>query len=39
MKLQKGQACTIELGIKKANVNLENPILVSACDNGVYFDY
>jgi len=37
-QVTEGQACTIELGIKKANVDLESPILVSACDNGVYFD-
>jgi len=34
----KGQACTCELGINKFDLNLENPILISACDNGVYYD-
>ena len=33
-----GQACTCEIGIKETNVNLENPILISACDNGVFYD-
>ena len=37
-QVTQGQACTIEIGIKKANVDLESPILVSACDNGVYFN-
>jgi NDP-sugar pyrophosphorylase family protein len=33
-----GQACTCELGIKNENINLEDPILISACDNTMYFD-
>ena len=33
-----GQACTCELGINQSNLNLENPIFISACDNGVYYD-
>jgi hypothetical protein len=33
-----GQACTCEIAIKEANIPLENPILISACDNGVYYD-
>jgi len=33
-----GQACTCELGIRRFNVDLENPIFISACDNGVYYD-
>ena len=37
-KVTEGQACTIELGIKEANVDLESPILVSACDNGVHYN-
>lgn len=32
-----GQACTCEIAIKKLNLNLNNPIVISACDNGVYF--
>jgi len=34
----KGQACTCELGIESFNLDLETPILISACDNGVYYD-
>jgi NDP-sugar pyrophosphorylase family protein len=33
-----GQACTCEIGINQTKLNLENPILISACDNGVYYD-
>jgi len=33
-----GQACTCELGINQFNIDLEKPILISACDNGVYYD-
>jgi len=33
-----GQACTCEIAIKEANIPLEHPILISACDNGVYYD-
>lgn len=33
-----GQACTCEIGIKNCNVPLESSILISACDNGVYYD-
>lgn len=33
-----GQACTCEIGILKTHVNLENPIQISACDNGVTYD-
>ena len=33
-----GQACTCEIGIEETNINLENPILISACDNGVFYD-
>ncbi|MFN7656535.1 MAG: NTP transferase domain-containing protein [bacterium] len=31
-----GQACTCEIGLK--DVNLDNPILISACDNGIYYN-
>lgn len=37
-KTTEGQACTCELGIKHFNLDLEKPILISACDNGVYYD-
>jgi len=33
-----GQACTCEIGLNKTNFNLEKPILISACDNGVYYN-
>jgi NDP-sugar pyrophosphorylase family protein len=33
-----GQACTCEIAINVFDVNPENPILISACDNGVYYD-
>ena len=33
-----GQACTCKIGIDNGEVNLEDPILISACDNGVYYD-
>lgn len=37
-KVTDGQACTCEIGIVESNVDLESPILISACDNGVYYD-
>jgi len=33
-----GQACTCKVGIDECGVDLESPILISACDNGVYYD-
>jgi len=33
-----GQACTCEIAIKEANIPPDKPILISACDNGVYYD-
>jgi NDP-sugar pyrophosphorylase family protein len=33
-----GQACTCEIGINEFNIDLEKPILISACDNGVYYN-
>jgi bifunctional N-acetylglucosamine-1-phosphate-uridyltransferase/glucosamine-1-phosphate-acetyltransferase GlmU-like protein len=33
-----GQACTCEIGLREAGVSLDEPILISACDNGVYYD-
>lgn len=34
-----GQACTCEIALKNNNkINLNDPILISACDNGVYYD-
>jgi NDP-sugar pyrophosphorylase family protein len=41
--LTEGQACTCEIALnqkntKLCNIDLCNPILISACDNGVYYD-
>jgi bifunctional N-acetylglucosamine-1-phosphate-uridyltransferase/glucosamine-1-phosphate-acetyltransferase GlmU-like protein len=36
--ITEGQACTCEIGIKKSNLNINDPILISACDNGVYYN-
>jgi len=33
-----GQATTCEIGIKSAKLSDDTPILISACDNGVYYD-
>jgi NDP-sugar pyrophosphorylase family protein len=33
-----GQACTTEIGIQKSQIDLEKPILITACDNGVYYN-
>lgn len=33
-----GQACTCEIGINNFNLNLDDPIMISACDNGVSYD-
>jgi len=32
-----GQACTCEIGINRCDINLEFPILISACDNGIFY--
>ena len=37
-KITEGQACTTEIGITNSNLDLNKPILISACDNGVYYD-
>jgi NDP-sugar pyrophosphorylase family protein len=37
-KVTEGQACTCEIAIKEADIPLDKPILISACDNGVYYD-
>ena len=36
--VSKGQACSTEFGIVQSKLNLEKPILISACDNGVYYN-
>jgi len=33
-----GQACTCELAFKNYDIKLDKPVLISACDNGVYYD-
>lgn len=33
-----GQACTCELAFKNYELDDEKPIMISACDNGVYYD-
>jgi NDP-sugar pyrophosphorylase family protein len=33
-----GQACTCEIGFREAGLSMDEPILISACDNGVYYD-
>jgi bifunctional N-acetylglucosamine-1-phosphate-uridyltransferase/glucosamine-1-phosphate-acetyltransferase GlmU-like protein len=34
-----GQACTCELAFKLGKIqSLESPVMISACDNGVYYD-
>jgi NDP-sugar pyrophosphorylase family protein len=37
-KVTEGQACTCEIGVLENNVDLEKPIQISACDNGVFYD-
>jgi len=37
-EITQGQACTSEWGIKESGIDLTKPILISACDNGVYYD-
>jgi len=37
-KVTEGQACTCEIGVNQSKMDLEKPILISACDNGVYYD-
>lgn len=34
-----GQACTCVLAIDKFNIKDDSPILISACDNGIYYDH
>jgi len=33
-----GQAITCEIGINSSKLNEDNPILISACDNGILYD-
>lgn len=36
--ITEGQACTTDLAFQNFDIPLEKPLLVSACDNGVYYD-
>jgi NDP-sugar pyrophosphorylase family protein len=36
--ITEGQAITCQIGITQANLKMDNPILISACDNGVYYN-
>jgi len=36
--ITQGQACTCEIAFNNYNISLENPLMISACDNGVYYD-
>jgi NDP-sugar pyrophosphorylase family protein len=36
--LTEGQAKTCEIGINDINIDPESPIVISACDNGIYYD-
>ena len=33
-----GQACTCDLAFQNFDIDLEKPVLISACDNGVYYN-
>ena len=37
-KTTEGQACTCELGMFETKMDLDKPIMISACDNGVHYD-
>jgi len=36
--ITEGQACTCEIAFRECDVPFEKPVLISACDNGVYYD-
>lgn len=36
--ITEGQACTCELGIQQFGIDPSTPLLISACDNGAYYD-
>lgn len=36
--ITEGQACTCELAFKSTNISLNDHLMISACDNGVYYD-
>lgn len=33
-----GQACTCEIALQKTKYDLDKPIMITACDNGAYYD-
>jgi bifunctional N-acetylglucosamine-1-phosphate-uridyltransferase/glucosamine-1-phosphate-acetyltransferase GlmU-like protein len=37
-QITQGQACTTEIGLQKRETYSDKPILISACDNGVYYN-
>jgi len=37
-EVTQGQACTCEIGLNNAKIKMDDAILISACDNGVYYD-
>lgn len=37
-QITEGQAITCEIGIKKTPIDYNDPILISACDNGIIYD-
>jgi NDP-sugar pyrophosphorylase family protein len=37
-KVTEGQACTCEIAIQQAQIPLDKPILITACDNGAFYD-
>jgi len=37
-EITQGQGCTTEFGINKSGLNLDSAVLISACDNGVYYN-
>lgn len=36
--ITEGQACTCDLAFTNFEIENENPLMISACDNGVYYD-
>lgn len=36
--ITEGQACTCEIAIQQSGIPLDKPILISACDNGAFYD-
>lgn len=37
-EVTEGQACTCEIGLKGTNIKPDDPIMISACDNGIDYD-